>query len=64
MTKSTPVDILSAALGLALVQLDSRRLRYTTRLLNLPDYHPAAQLLLETLRYGDAYAQRNEQPLE
>jgi ribonuclease HI len=65
MFKSTPIGALirEAALEPAEVLLDSRVTGYTTRLLTLPETHPAALILPITLRHGDTHAQPGEQPL-
>ena len=45
--------------------LDTKKAKYTARLLELPKTHPTAQLLPITLRHGDIHAQPVEQqPLD
>jgi ribonuclease HI len=61
--RSTPIGPLlrEAGVGPAEVLLDTRQLEYTKRLLGLPESNPAHQILPETLRKGDTWAQPGEQ---
>ena len=63
MLKSTPVGPLVHEAGLAPAEalLEARQLRYTTRLLNLPESHPAKKILPVSFREGDQHTQPGEQ---
>ncbi|ODM18007.1 hypothetical protein SI65_06795 [Aspergillus cristatus] len=63
MLKSTPVGPLVREAGLAPAEalLEARQLRYTTRLLSLPENHPAKEILPVSFREGDQHAQPGEQ---
>jgi len=63
MLKSTPVGPLVCEAGLAPAEalLEARQLRYTTRLLSLPENHPAKKILPVSFREGDQHAQPGEQ---
>jgi len=63
MLKSTPIGPLvrEASLAPAEVLLEARQLRYTTRLLSLPENHPAKKILPVSFREGDQHAQPGEQ---
>jgi len=55
MLKTTPVGPLVHEAGLAPAEalLETRRLRYTTQLLSLPENHPAKKILPVSFREGD-----------
>ncbi|ODM15130.1 hypothetical protein SI65_09369 [Aspergillus cristatus] len=63
MLKSTPVGPLVREAGLAPAEalLEARQLRYTTRLLSLPENHPAKKILPVSFREGDQHTQPGEQ---
>ncbi|ODM21420.1 hypothetical protein SI65_02263 [Aspergillus cristatus] len=63
MLKTTPVGPLVREAGLAPAEalLEARQLRYTTRLLSLPENHPAKKILPVSFREGDQHAQPGEQ---
>jgi hypothetical protein len=56
--------IREAALEPARALLDTRKAKYTARLLGLLEAYPTTQLLLITLRHEDVYAQPRKQPLD
>ncbi|KAJ5453717.1 uncharacterized protein N7458_004673 [Penicillium daleae] len=62
MLKTTPMGLLNREAGLtpAVVLLEGRQLRYTTRLLGLPDDSPARSTLPVSFREGDQHAQPGE----
>ena len=64
--RSTPIGPLVREAGLepAEILLNTRQLEYTKRLLSLPRSNPAHQILPETLRKGDTWAQPGEQAIE
>jgi ribonuclease HI len=66
MLLKTPIGALirEAALEPAEVLLDTRKAKYTARLLGLPETHLTARLIPVTLRHGDIQAQPGEQPLD
>ncbi|ODM14623.1 hypothetical protein SI65_09968 [Aspergillus cristatus] len=63
MLKSTPVGPLVREAGLAPAEalLEARQLKYTTRLLSLPENHPAKEILPVSFREGDQHTQPGEQ---
>ena len=63
MLKSTPVGPLVREAGLTPAEalLEARQLRYTTRLLSLPENHPAKKILPVSFREGDQHTQPGEQ---
>ena len=63
MLKTTPIGPLvrEAGLGPAEALLEDRQLGYTTRLLSLPDDHPAKKVLPASFREGDQHVQPGEQ---
>ena len=63
MLKSTPVGPLVCEAGLTPAEalLEARQLRYTTRLLSLPENHPAKKILPVSFREGDQHTQPGEQ---
>ena len=63
MLKSTPVGPLVREAGLAPADalLEARQLKYTTRLLGLPENHPAKEILPVSFREGDQHTQPGEQ---
>jgi len=65
MLKSAPIGPLvrDASLVPAEVLLEARQLRYTTRLLSLPENHPAKKILPVSFRDGDQHVQPGEQTL-
>ncbi|ODM22630.1 hypothetical protein SI65_00219 [Aspergillus cristatus] len=63
MLKTTPIGPLvrGASLAPAEVLLETQQLRYTTRLLGLPEGHPAKKILPVSFQEGDQHAQPGEQ---
>ena len=63
MLKSTPVGPLVREAGLAPAEalLEARQLKYTTRLLSLPENHPAKEILPVSFQEGDQHTQPGEQ---
>jgi ribonuclease HI len=62
MLKTTPIGLLNREAGLtpAEVLLEGRQLRYTARLLGLPEDSPARSILPVSFREGDQHAQPGE----
>jgi len=63
MLRSTPVEPLVREAGLASAEalLEARKLRYITRLLSLPENHPAKEILPVSFREGYQHIQLGEQ---
>lgn len=63
MLKTTPIGplVCEASLTPAEALLEAQQLRYTTRLLGLPEGHPAKKILPVSFREGDQHVQPGEQ---